>query len=398
MIASRGFVCISMADFIVRSAYQMGKTPVLPIFAASLGAGEAFLGFIVSVSTLTGMLLKPFFGFLSDRWGRRVWLLVGTGLFAGIPFLYGHVDSPGQLFSIRIIHGTASAIYGPVTLAYVAELSGIGRAERLGWFSVARGSGYVIGPAAGGIMLQFIDVELIFTIIGIVSCIAFLPVFLLPEYRIESRADQIPIIRQLTMAFRYVAVQPSIWLASALNGNILFSLYAAKAFLPMYALSVGLGPATVGLFFAAQEIIHICLNPICGRLADRFGHLYSVGIGVAIMGIALSLLTLMYSVPVLFLPAFLIGFAQALVFPSTLAMVSLKIDDANLGAGMGVLGTMKNVGKVAGPITVGLVLYWLDFETVFRSMGVLLIVGAVLMWVGVYHARRAFTQEGVKVV
>lgn len=86
MLGVTGLLKISAADFIVRTAYQMGKTPLLPLFAASLGANATFLGLIVSVSTLTGMLLKPIFGFLSDRWGRWIWLLAGTLLFAGIPF------------------------------------------------------------------------------------------------------------------------------------------------------------------------------------------------------------------------------------------------------------------------------------------------------------------------
>jgi MFS family permease len=71
----RSLLAITTADLIVRSAYQMGKTPLLPIFAASLGAGDVFLGLIVSVSTLTGMILKPFIGILSDRWGRAKWLI-----------------------------------------------------------------------------------------------------------------------------------------------------------------------------------------------------------------------------------------------------------------------------------------------------------------------------------
>ena len=394
MIASRGFASVASADFIVRSAYQMGKTPVLPILAASLGAGEAFLGIIVSVSTLTGMVLKPFVGVLSDRWGRRVWLLAGTGVFAGIPFLYGYVDSPGQLFAIRMVHGTATAIYGPVTLAFVAELSGVGRAERLGWFSAARGAGYVIGPAAAGLLLLVMDPIAVFTVIGLVSCVAFLPVLLLPESRPGPRRTQVPIARQAATAFRSVAAQPALWLAGALNGNVLVALYAAKAFLPLYALSVGLGPATVGLFFAAQEVAHMALNPIGGRLGDRLGHLYAISMGVAVLAVALPLLTVAHSVPTLAGPALLMGLAQALVFPSTVALVSLRVDDANLGAGMGVLGTMKNVGKVAGPVLVGLLLYWFDFEVVFRLMGLLLMVGAAAIWLGAYHTRRVSTQEG----
>ena len=129
---------ITVADFIVRTGYQMGKTPLLPLFAASLGAGDALLGVIVSVSTLTGMLLKPLVGVLSDRWGRRVWLLGGAGLFAGIPFLYQFIQSPESLLALRLVHGLATAIFGPVTLALVAEQATQGSAEKLGWFGMAR--------------------------------------------------------------------------------------------------------------------------------------------------------------------------------------------------------------------------------------------------------------------
>ena len=111
-----------LADFVARSAYQMGKTPLLPIFAAALGASGAFLGLIVTVSTVTGLFLKPLFGILSDRWGRRVWLLIGACFFAFMPFLYRFIQTPEQLLVIRLAHGLATAIYGPVTLAYIAEV------------------------------------------------------------------------------------------------------------------------------------------------------------------------------------------------------------------------------------------------------------------------------------
>ena len=69
----------------MRTAYQIGKTPLLPLYAASLGASELLIGYVVSVSTMTGMLTKPLFGLLSDRMGRRLWIFIGLGLFAGIP-------------------------------------------------------------------------------------------------------------------------------------------------------------------------------------------------------------------------------------------------------------------------------------------------------------------------
>ena len=143
---------LAAADLIVRTAYQMGKTPLLPLFAAGLGANATFLGFIVSASTLTGMLLKPLFGMLSDRWGRWIWFFIGTLLFSIVPFFYLWVENAHQLLMLRLIHGTATAIYGPVTVAWVIEEGkeedsiDSNCAERLGWFGMARSAGYMLGP------------------------------------------------------------------------------------------------------------------------------------------------------------------------------------------------------------------------------------------------------------
>ena len=164
---ARDFLSITVADLIARTAYQMGKTPLLSIFAASPGASDVFLGLIVSVPTFTGMLLKPFIGVLSDRWGWWAWLLTGTVFFAGMPFLYRFFQTPKQLFLIRVIHGMATAFYGPVTLAYVAEQASGRRAEGLGWFGIARSGGYILGSALAGWLLLFSEPATVYTIIGL---------------------------------------------------------------------------------------------------------------------------------------------------------------------------------------------------------------------------------------
>ena len=388
MTVSRGFALVTAADFVVRSAYQMGKTPLLPIFAVSLGAGEAFLGFVVSVSTVTGMLVKPIVGLLSDRWGRKAWLLIGTGFFTFMPFMYAFVDSPGQLFVLRMVHGLATAIYGPVTLAYVAELSGKGRAERLGWFSSARSAGYAIGPLSAGVMMLWMDPVAIFTVIGVMSSIAFLPVALLPESPRPNTGDSEPVLHQAWNALRAVGTTPAVWLVGALNGKVLIAVYATKTFLPLQAHAAGLNMAVVGLFFGAQEVVHILLNPVAGRIGDRIGYAYTAGLGLVVLGVAVPLLTIAEDPVALMGPAVLMGLAQALVFPSTVALLSHQLDDGNLGAGMGVMGTLKNTAKVAGPVLVGFLLHWTDFATVFRLIGVVLLSAGGFVVLSAYLAGR----------
>ena len=384
----RSFYYITGADFIVRSAYQMGKTPLLPVFAASLGAGDAFLGFIVSVSTLTGMVLKPFIGFLSDRWGRRLWLLVGTCFFAGMPFVYGLVETPAHLLAVRVFHGLATAIYGPVTLAYVTEMAAKGRAERLGWFGLARNGGYVVGPAAAGLLLSYVSPVTVFTVIGLVSAAAFLPVLLIQEPPRAAPRARLPLASGVIDALRASARTPAVWLSGGLDASMYVALYAAKAFVPLYAMSIGASIFQAGLFFSVQEAAHMALNPVGGRIGDRAGYLRTISLGVLVLGCALILLTVSAGGLSLFAPALMMGAAQALAFPSTVALVSARVPEGNVGAGMGTVGAMKNAGKVAGPVIAGFLIAALDFEATFRVFGALLLASAVGLWyAGSVHRR-----------
>ncbi len=383
MVRSRGFLSVTAADFLVRSAYQMGKTPLLPLLAVSLGAGEVLLGFIVAVSTLTGMVLKPFVGILSDRTGRRAWLLIGTAVFAGMPFVYGFVDSPDKLVLVRVVHGLATAIYGPVTLAYVVELSNSNRAERLGWFSMARNAGYVVGPAAAGVLLLRMDPVQVFTIIGLLSSLAFVPIVLLPETKSAPEVRRPSFAKQAVGAISAASRSSGVWLAGGMSAQVLIAEYAIKTFLPVYALSQGVNIAVVGAYFALQEGTNLILAPLGGRLGDRMGHMPTVALGMAAMAMGLLTLLFGHDISTLALSAVLIGSAQALVFPSALASVATTVSEGDLGACMGLVGAMKNSAKVAGPILAGLLIHRFGLEITLASMGVMLIgvaLGIYLIW------------------
>ena len=76
----------------------------------------------------------------------------------------------------------------------------------------------------------------------------------------------------------------------------------------------------------------------------------------------------------------LIGIAQALIFPCTLALFSTRIAPQHTGAGMGLVGTLKNAGKVAGPVLGGVLVHWQDFSWMLWAMAGLLALGAVGVW------------------
>jgi MFS family permease len=358
----------------------MGKTPLLPIFAASLGASDSLVGLIVSVSTLTGMIFKPVIGFLSDMWGRKSWLLVGTAFFTFMPFVYTFVDSTQALFTVRFIHGFATAIYGPVSLAYVAESTRERKGEVLGWFGMAKTSGYVIGPLTAGWLLLHLDPEEVFTIIGILSSVAFLPVLLLSENKLSRQnTGYSSLPKKFLSTIRFGVESSIVWISGALEGWVYLTVYAVKAFLPIYGLTEGFNVFQIGIFFAIQELIHIIINPVGGKLGDKFGYLLTIIVGMLVMACAIFYIPSAKHLVTLLGVASLIGLAQALVFPSTLAMISLRFTAQGVATGMAISGSLKNAGKVAGPIIAGLFITVFDYDLTLRGMGIFLGLSALAL-------------------
>ena len=389
---------ITLADFIVRSAYQMGKTPLLPIFAASLGASDALLGLIISVSTLTGMATKPLFGLLSDRMGRRLWLIIGTLIFAGVPFLYAQIETPSQLIAIRLLHGTATAIYGPVTVAYVAERGGKRKAERLGWFGMARSGGYLIGPVVAGWLLLSLDPVAVFTLIGALSLAAFIPVLAMggdgpvtqkaalprTNHSIDNQRTgliSVQAVRGLLKRQKGLLGAPAVWLSGALEAVVFVVTYVIKAFLPIYALTAGYSTVEIGLFFGVQEGALILIKPWGGRLGDRLGHVRAVSLGMICLALSLPFLPTAASTIGLLAVAVAMGVAQALIFPATVALIAEQVPTDKVGAGMGLAGSLKNAGKVAGPLLGGILIVSLGYVGMFWILAGVLLAGALALFI-----------------
>src|SRR6266699_5458848 len=116
------FIAIVFASLLSRLGYQMARSPVLPIFAADLGALPELIGVIVAASTITGVFFKLPAGALSDVLGRKRMMVLGALFFAAPPFLYPFAGNPLALLALRFVHGYATAIFSPAAAAYVASL------------------------------------------------------------------------------------------------------------------------------------------------------------------------------------------------------------------------------------------------------------------------------------
>ena len=379
------YALVLTMDLLARTGYQMGKSPVLPLFAAALGSGTAASGMIVAVSTTTGLITSPLIGAISDFYGRRRPLLIGTALFAFMPFLYLLIQTPGQLFLVRIVHGFATAIYGPVVAALIADMFDKRRAEYVGFYRSVRSASYLLGPLLGGFVLFYANFRTAWIVVGILGLAACLPALALlrsqrPAVSVQRDANTIKYLRQnIFHAFK----SPTLLALGVIEAALYFGLRANKAFLPLYAISVDVNPSQIGMVFSIQVVVILLAQPIGGYLADRWGRKPVIVAGLLLVAGSLPLMVIADEFVVFVALAVVLGLGEAFAMPSIITLGTELSDKGNYGATLGMLDAMDNVGKALGPIVAGLLLAVFSYATTFTIIaGILVAVAAIFLYNG----------------
>jgi len=362
------FAAIVIASLLSRLGYQMARSPVLPSFAADLGALPELIGVIVAASTLTGVLFKLPSGALSDVLGRKRMMVLGALFFALPPFLYPFVHNPWSLLALRFVHGFATAIFSPVASAYVASLATTGRGARLGWFSSANDVGATAGPLIGGFVLYFTaSYPVTYVTAGALGVLTLLVVLLLPD--LDPPARQTTPFAARVIEFRKGIAEvfrtPPIFVAAGIEAVMYLGYGAFLGFLPIYAKNMGLNDAEVASILGAQLVLAMVAKPISGRLSDRVGRIPVVVVGLLLCAAALPLIFRSENLTAFVLMAPVLGLGVGSVTPVTNALIADLASARNLGAAMGVFGTIWDVGEAAGPIVAGLLIGRMGYAATF---------------------------------
>jgi MFS family permease len=391
-LAFSAFTAIVLASLLSRLGYQMARSPVLPAFAADLGALPELIGVIVAASTITGVLFKLPSGALSDVLGRKRMMVLGALFFAAPPFVYPFIQDAWSLLALRFVHGFATAIFSPVASAYVAGLAATGRGARLGWFSSANDTGATAGPLLGGFLLYFTaSYAATYLAVGVLGVLTLIVVLLLPEpdapppqaKSLGARAAE------LRKGLGEVLRTPPIFLAAGIEAVMYLGYGAFLGFLPLYAKTAGLNDAQIAIVLGAQLVLAMAAKPVAGRLSDRVGRLPVIAAGLLFCAAALLLIFRSDSWTAFLLAAPILGLGVGAVTPVTNALIADIASSRNLGAAMGVFGTVWDIGEAAGPILAGFLIGRLGYASTFDIIAVLTAVVAVALVALVRDPKRA---------
>lgn len=381
MTTSRSFMLICTVGIFCFISYNMVRMPALSLFAESLGAGPERIGLIVSVSTITGVLLKLPSGALSDIYGRRFLLRIGVVAFGLPPFLYPFITDLDALTALRFLHGLATAIFAPTALATVAELYRERRGAALGTYTACTQSGSLLGPFLGGYLIHTAGFDTAFVTAGVFGCVAMvlfyslhLDVAVPPRTNEDARA----VLSEMWKGFAAVVKNKKVLITSVTDAAKMIANGALMAFLPLYGLSVGLNPGEVGMLFTVQAVTSFFSKPIMGRISDRVGRQPLIILGLGICAGTFVCIPYVAMFPVLLMLSAGFGFGEAVVSSSSSALVADSSEFKRLGAGLGMQGMIMDIGHASGPLLAGVLIANLSYGAAFGIIaGIQLVAGGV---------------------
>jgi DHA1 family multidrug resistance protein-like MFS transporter len=383
MTPSRTFALLCTIGVFCFISYNMVRMPVLSLFAESLGASPEQIGLIVSVSTLTGVFLKLPSGALSDIYGRRMLLRVGVIAFGVPPFFYPFISDLDVLTLIRLLHGLATAIFAPSALATVAELYRERRGAALGTYTACTQSGALLGPFIGGYLVFASGFSSSFVTAGVFGCLAIVMFYSLrlpsPPTRTHEKGLA-SVWAEMWKGFSVVARNRKVLITSSTDAAKMIANGALMAFLPLYGVSVGLNAAEVGLLFTVQSLTSFISKPIMGRVSDRVGRQPLIFLGLLACAATFVCIPHVTGLAVLLVLSSGFGFGEAVVTSSSSAFVADSSEFKTLGAGMGMQGTIGDIGHASGPLLAGVLIAQMSYGAAFAIIAGLQVAAAGVFW------------------
>lgn len=168
-----GALCLTLLGvMLANSSLNMA----LPMMATDLSLSQLELTWVVNVYTLVFASLLFIAGSVGDRYGRKLVMQVGLGIFTGGSLYAGFVAQTGtELIIARIIMGLGGAFVMPTTLSILNNtFPKAERARAVAIWSAVAGVGMMFGSVASGILLEHFTWHSLFYFSGIIAILGLI--------------------------------------------------------------------------------------------------------------------------------------------------------------------------------------------------------------------------------
>ncbi len=361
--------------------------PVLPeLLSEMMGIGindaSKYGGYLLFAFAIPQFLFSPFFGNISDQYGRRPVILLSLFGFTIDYLILALAPTYAWLVIGRIIAGFFGASYTTAS-AYIADVStDENRSKNFGMLGAAFGMGFIIGPLIGGVLGSY-GLRLPFYVAAVLTFLNFLyGYFILPESLSKEnrrkfewrKANPLSTLKNLSkykqIGILFLAYFLLYLGSHAVQTNwIYFTMYRFE----WNTFTVGVSLAVVGVLVGIVQAV------LAQKSADRFGLNRSIIWGFALYSIGMFLFAFASASWMMF--AFLIPYCLGgIAMPNLQALMVSQVPENEQGKLQGGLTSLGSITTIIGPVMMtGIFYYFTTDNAPFHFPGSAFFLGGIFM-------------------
>ena len=351
--------------------------PLLPLYAKQFNMSNVSLGFLASSFAIAQLFLSPFWGTLSDRFGRKPIIAIGLLGMSASFFVFAVAASPFFLFVSRFFQGVFSAAVLPSARAYIADsTTEQDRVRAMGYIGAFLATGFIFGPVAGGFLAQH-SLSLPFLVAG---AVAFLNFLFIAKFLTESLKEKTETRLSFKLVFSPIqkmwkgALSPlaplfilsMLWSFAMSNNQVAVPVLGIEK-LHFDSNRIGLIFTVIGSVSAfVQFFLLDWITKLFGKHAAAIG-------GLFVMALAFTIMPFSSSPFLLYLAAAIAGLGSATTHPVVSALLSEETKEQQ-GITMGTATSFEGLGRLLGPLLGGFLLSFGLFAP-FLASGIIITIG-----------------------
>ena len=348
----------------------------LPIIGKERGASAVQIGFFYTAFFVMTVLLRPLVGAGLDRYGRRLFLLVGLGGYAATMFAFSTLEGVLGLVLARTLQGVASSLTWLAVQAIVADVAvDASRARSFGSVTAASSRGSILGAFIGfGVLFRLTPDRGWQPLCIGYGCAALAAAWLVWRFLPETRPSQqtahitrIAWTRNWSLLLLVTLVTGAAW---AMVEPVLMIFLQDSLHAKVQQL---------GLAFLPAALVWALLPERLGKLADRFGRKPLMILGLVVATISSLLIPWLTSLVGLAILWAVQALSYAAGDPAEQALVAELTGGDQLGKAYGLYATAAGLGAAFGPLVGGWLYDTSGAQAPFYVNAVILALCAVVL-------------------
>jgi MFS family permease len=361
--------------------------PLLPFYAASMGATGFIVGLLISAFSVAQLVSAPTWGRVSDRFGRRPAVISGLLISAVAYVVFGMAGTLWILLLSRVVQGIGGGTVG-VLQAYVADASRPeDRAKGLGWLSAATSAGAVVGPAFGSLFVQwwghrgpgfgaagFCALSMVFAWKYLRESAGMRQTAEQPVPNVSAEPGGSALARVITHAGE--PAPRLIWIYTIAIGGF----YGTAPLLSLlFADRLGVTEKTVGYFIMYFGAMGVLVRAgVLGYMVRKLGEARLARLGLVFLAAGLALISVARGYVTMLAAITLMPIGTAFIFPCITALLSRVVPRRERGLYMGVQQTYGGVSRVIFPAAAGFLIDRLGTGSPY-AVAAVLVAGTLLI-------------------